>query len=125
MPYTLYVIELDPVVRTRKRFMAKNPDARPDKPAVYVGMTGRSAEERFEQHKRGYKANRYARQFGIRLRKRLYANYQDIPTHAAALLAEQRLVDRLRKRGYAVWGGDDLSPEEKAQLGREAQHKRK
>lgn len=39
MPYTLYVIELDPVVRTRKRFMAKNPNARPDKPAVYVGVT--------------------------------------------------------------------------------------
>jgi hypothetical protein len=71
-PYTLYVIELDPEVRTRKRFMAKNPAARPDKPSVYVGMTGRTAEQRFEQHKNGYKANRFARQFGIRLRKRLY-----------------------------------------------------
>ena len=125
MPYTLYVIELDPEVRTLKRFMAKNPEARPDKPAVYVGMTGRTAEQRFEQHKSGYKANRFARQFGIRLRKRLYANYQAIPTQAEALLAEQHMVDRRRKRGYAVWGGDDLTPEEKAQLSREAQRKQK
>lgn len=105
--------------------MEKNPDARSDKPAVYVGMTGRTAEQRFEQHKSGYKSNRYARQFGIRLRKRLYANYQAIPTHLEALLVEQRLVDRLRKRGYAVWGGDDLTPEEKVQLSREAQRKQK
>jgi predicted GIY-YIG superfamily endonuclease len=125
MPYTLYVIELDPEVRTRKRFMAKNPAARPDKPSVYVGMTGRTAEQRFAQHKNGYKANRFARQFGIRLRKRLYANYQDIPTQAEALLAEQRLVDRLRKKGYAVWGGDDLTPEKKVQLRKEAHSKKK
>ncbi len=105
MPYTLYVIELDPVVRTRKRFMEKNPDARADKPCVYVGMTGRTAEERFDQHKRGYKANRYVRQFGIRLRRRLYANYQGMATHAEALAAEERLARRLRKRGYAVWWG--------------------
>ncbi len=41
MPYTLYVIELDPEVLTRKRFVAVNPDHRPEKPCVYVGMTGR------------------------------------------------------------------------------------
>jgi predicted GIY-YIG superfamily endonuclease len=116
MPYTLYVIELDAEVRMLKRFMAKNPDARPDKPAVYVGMTGRTAEQRFEQHKSGYKANRYAKKYGIRLRKRLYANHQGITTHAEAELAEQRLVDRLRKRGYAVWGGNDLDDERKAEL---------
>jgi hypothetical protein len=59
------------------------------------------------------------------LRKRLYANYQDIPTQAEALLAEQRLVDRLRKKGYAVWGGDDLTPEKKVQLRKEAHRKKK
>jgi predicted GIY-YIG superfamily endonuclease len=64
-------------------------------------MTGRTAEERFDQHKCGYKANRYVRQFGIRL----YANYQGIATHAEALAAEERLARRLRKRGYAVWWG--------------------
>ncbi|MFN6116413.1 MAG: hypothetical protein ACK6A5_10895 [Flavobacteriales bacterium] len=59
------------------------------------------------------------------MRKRLYANYQDIPTQAEALLAEQRLVDRLRKKGYAVWGGDDLTPEKKVQLRKEAHRKKK
>lgn len=105
MPYTLYVIELDPEVLTRKRFAMTNPDRRADKPCVYVGMTGRTAEERFAQHKRGYKANSYAKQFGVRLRKRLYSNFQDIPRWEDALEAEKRLALRLRKRGYAVWFG--------------------
>jgi predicted GIY-YIG superfamily endonuclease len=105
MPYTLYVIELDRAVLTIRRFREANPDHRPDKPCVYVGMTGRTAEQRFEQHKRGYKANRFAKKYGIRLRKRLYTHYQDIPTQKQALAAEKRLAERLRKRGYAVWWG--------------------
>ena len=125
MPYTLYVIELDPEVRTRKRFMAKNPDARADKPSVYVGMTGKTAEVRFQEHKEGYKANKYAQELGIKLRPRLYANYGNMATRAEALLAEQRLVDRLRKRGYAVWGGDNLTAEEKATLWRVARKKQR
>jgi len=105
MPYTLYVIELDREVLTIRRFRDANPDHRPDKPCVYVGMTGRTAEQRFEQHKSGYKANRFEKKYGIRLRKRLYMHYQDIPTQKQALAAEKRLAERLAKRGYAVWWG--------------------
>jgi predicted GIY-YIG superfamily endonuclease len=105
MPYTLYVIELDREVFNIRRFREENPDHRPDKPCVYVGMTGRTAEQRFEQHKSGYKANRYAKKYGIRLRKRLYHRFQEIATHAEALQAERSLAERLRKRGYAVWWG--------------------
>ncbi len=65
MPYTLYVIELDREVFNIRRFREENPDHRPDKPCVYVGMTGRTAEQRFEQHKSGYKANRYAKKYSI------------------------------------------------------------
>jgi hypothetical protein len=105
MPYTLYVIELDPEVLTRKRFVARNPQHRTDKPCVYVGKTGKTDEVRFAEHKRGYKANRYARQFGVRLRKRLYRNHVLYATSKEAEAAEARLAARLMKRGYAVWWG--------------------
>ena len=105
MPYTLYVIELDPAVRTKKRFMAANPGYRADKPCVYVGSTWLTPGARFAQHKSGIKATRYARDFGIKLKPRLYAYYRDIPTRKAAEEAEELLAQRLRRRGYAVWCG--------------------
>lgn len=46
-----------------------------------------------------------ARRFGVRLRPRLYKNYQGIATRKLAELKEKRLAERLRKRGYAVWYG--------------------
>jgi hypothetical protein len=105
MPYTCYVIELDPEVLISKRFCARNPDRRTDKPCVYVGMTSKTPEERFADHKRGYKCNRYAMRYGIKLRPRLYRNLQDFATSDEARAAEERLALRLRRRGYAVWWG--------------------
>ncbi len=52
IPYTLYVIELDREVLTRKRFVAANPDHRPDKRCVYIGMSSKSPEQRLDVHLR-------------------------------------------------------------------------
>ncbi len=101
--YTLYVIELDSGVLASARFRNANPDRREDKPCVYVGSTYHTPDKRFEQHITGYKANRYVRQYGNRLRPRLYRNYQGFPSRKTAEEAERRLANRLRKRGYAVW----------------------
>ena len=98
----LYVIELDREVLGVKRFREANPGYREGWPCVYVGKTGLSPQVRFEQHKRGFKANRYAKKFGLRLRQPMTGNLLPVPwTRAEA--AEQRLAEKLRARGYAVW----------------------
>jgi hypothetical protein len=92
----VYVIELDDGVGKR---------VRADKPAVYVGQSAVVPEERFAQHRRGYRASRPVRNHGVRLRPRLYRNYNPLPDRDTALATEAHLADRLRKRGFTVFGG--------------------
>ena len=74
------------------------------KAAYYVGMTGLTPEERFNNHKQGIKAARVVRRFGERLVPRLYSHLNPMP-YAKALLMEAALADSLRKRGFVVFGG--------------------
>jgi len=74
------------------------------KAGYYVGMTGLTPEQRFENHKRGVKAARVVTRFGERLVPRLYAHLNPMP-YAKAVEMEAALADSLRKRGYAVFGG--------------------
>jgi hypothetical protein len=67
-------------------------------------MTGLSPEERFANHKKGYKAAGVVRRCGERLVPRLYAHLNPMP-YAKALEMEAALADSLRKRGYVVYGG--------------------
>jgi hypothetical protein len=46
----------------------------PRLPWLYVGSSAKSPEARFAQHKRGYKSSRYAKRFGLRLRRRRRTN---------------------------------------------------
>jgi hypothetical protein len=70
----------------------------------YVGMTGLTPEERFDNHKAGIKAARVVRKHGERLVPRLYAHLNPM-TYAAAAAMEGMLAESLRKRGYTVYGG--------------------
>jgi predicted GIY-YIG superfamily endonuclease len=70
----------------------------------YVGMTGLSPEQRFQNHKRGVKAARVVKRFGERLVPRLYAHLNPMP-YAKAVDMEIALAESLRKRGYVVYGG--------------------
>lgn len=74
------------------------------KAAYYVGMTGLTPEQRFQNHKDGIKAARVVRRFGERLVPKLYAHLNPMP-YAKAKEMEVMLADSLRKRGYAVYGG--------------------
>ena len=74
------------------------------KAGYYVGMTGLTPEERFQNHKAGYKAAGVVRRFGERLVPRLYAHLNPMP-YAKALQMEAVLADSLRKRGFVVYGG--------------------
>lgn len=100
----VYVVLLSPEVRRLRGVAAANPDARREQPCVYVGMTGLTPEERFENHRNGVKAAYAVRRFGIRLLPELYAHLNPMPFEAAAEM-ERDLAEDLRRAGYTVTGG--------------------
>ena len=56
----VYVIELSKDVLDDAKFMKSNPGYEPGMPCVYVGMTGLDPDVRFDNHKAGIRANKYA-----------------------------------------------------------------
>ena len=98
--YSVYVIELRPEARIKRGCPPPN-----GRPAVYVGQTADTPEERFAEHLAGYRAARIVRNYGVRLRPRLYRNYGPYPTREEAVAAEARLAEKLRRRGFCVFGG--------------------
>ena len=101
--YYVYVIELDSQVANLRKFRQKNPAYIMGNGCVYVGQSSREPTLRFEQHKEGYKSNKYAREYGIRLRPELYEKYNPIPTRKDAEEIEEMLGQQLRKQGIGVW----------------------
>jgi predicted GIY-YIG superfamily endonuclease len=81
----------------------RNPK-RDGKAGYYVGMTGLSPEQRFENHKKGLKAARVVKKHGERLVPKLYAHLNPMPYEKAKAM-EVMLADSLRKRGFVVFGG--------------------
>ena len=103
MKYYVYVIELEPKVADLRKFRSKNPKYIKGNGCVYIGQSSKKPEVRFEQHKEGYKSNKYAKYYGIKLRPDLYEKYNPIPTRRDAEEIEEMLSGILRKKGYAVW----------------------
>lgn len=103
MAYCVYVIELRPEAMEKKAFAARNAERRKDKPCLYVGQTAKTPEERFAQHLAGVRSSRVVKEYGVRLRPRLYANVGPFETRAESERAETRLAEKLRRRGFAVW----------------------
>src|SRR5204863_5944921 len=99
-----YVVLLDDAVGKMARVRAENPNRRPGKPCVYVGMTGLDPQERFSNHKAGIKAASLVRRFGRKLLPELYEHLNPMPFDAAVQM-EQDLATDLRKAGYTVTGG--------------------
>ena len=81
----------------------RNPRRGDRREAFYVGMTGLPIEQRFANHKRGYKAAGVVTKYGLALAPEWY---EDIPpmTYQEASLTEPALADELRDRGYLVYG---------------------
>ncbi len=103
MPYNVYVIELDKAVLSSKKFREKNPLLKPRLSCYYVGQTTHDPETRFEQHKAGYKANRFVRKYGVRLVPRRFRKFNPIEKRKDAERVEQWLAEKLRKKGHGVW----------------------
>ena len=100
--YHVYVVELSDAVWNEARFRKANPDHQLGKPLVYVGMTGLDPDLRFDRHKPDIQANRYVRDFGLRLLPALYAVYNPMPYDGAREM-EVELAIGLREAGYGVW----------------------
>ena len=101
--YFVYVIELDPKVAGLRKFREKNPNYIKGNGCVYIGQTAKNPKLRFEQHKEGYKSNRYAKYYGVKLRPDIYDKYNPIPTRKDAEQLEEYLSKELRGKGIGVW----------------------
>ena len=101
--YYLYVIELEQEVIKFRKFKERNPYFIEGKECFYVGQSSRKPELRFEQHKEGYKSNRYAQKYGLRLRPEFYEQYNPIPTRKDAEEIEKMVGEKLRKEGMGIW----------------------
>ena len=107
--YYIYVIELDKKVLKEKKFRIANPDYKEGKPCVYVGYTSKTPEIRLEEHlsgarnKRSRLFNKYAKNYGLWLKPRLYKSNNPFSSEEDAKNFEVEKARRLRKRGYAVW----------------------
>jgi hypothetical protein len=100
----VYVILLKPEAARLRKVQRENPNRNPDKPCVYVGMTGLTPEERFANHQAGFKGAYVVTKFGIRLLPELFAHLNPMPFEAAVIM-ERDLAEDLRQQGYTVTGG--------------------
>ena len=98
----VYVVQLSDAVWNEPSFRRANPDHQLGKPFVYVGMTGLDPDLRFDKHKAGIQANRFVREYGLRLRPDLYEVYNPMPYQAACEM-EVELGIALREAGFGVW----------------------
>lgn len=109
--YRIYVIELSKRVFTENfKFRAANPQFNGVLECLYVGMTSKTAKERFLQHKTGYRnkkghklSSNIVQKYGSYLRPSLYNHIDLLSTRTEALIMEEQLALELRRKRYAVW----------------------
>ena len=65
-------------------------------------MTGLDPDLRFDRHKADIQANRFVRDYGLRLMPELYEVFNPMPYDGARDM-EVKLAIGLREAGYAVW----------------------
>jgi len=109
----VYVVELSRKVYTdNAKFRVANPQYNGVLECLYVGMTSKTPQERFEQHKSGYRTKKgrkvysnIVRKYGMYLRPSLYEHIGQISGRVPALEMEEKLALELRRKRYAVWYG--------------------
>ncbi len=109
--FHIYVIELRKKVFTENRkFREANPQFNGIVECLYVGMTSKTPQQRFDQHVNGIPSAKginisssIVRKYGIYLRPSLYQDLGPIKSRAEALKAEKELALKLKRLRYAVW----------------------
>jgi predicted GIY-YIG superfamily endonuclease len=102
--HNVYVVLLKPDVSSMPKVIAQNPKRDPKKPCVYVGMTGLTPEQRFENHRKGVKSSQFVHKYSVRLLPQFYKHLNPM-SYKAAVKMEKRLATDLRRKGYTVTGG--------------------
>ena len=69
-----------------------------------MGKTIRKPEERFQQHKDGYKASRYVKKYGVSLLPDLFEHLNPMSAAEATEL-EVSIAEALKKAGIPTYGG--------------------
>jgi predicted GIY-YIG superfamily endonuclease len=108
--YQVYVIELSRrVFSENAKFRAANPQFNGALECLYVGMSSKAPQQRFEQHKSGYRSksghkisSSIVQKYGLYLRPSLYQHI-DPMSQNEALHMEEQLALELRRKRYAVW----------------------
>ena len=100
--HNVYVIELDKDVLKFDQFVQANPQYKEGMPCLFVGETRHTPKKRFNYHLVGYKSHEFVRRYARRLAPEYYAGMNPVDSEHAKL-EEQKLADRLRALGYAVW----------------------
>ena len=93
MPSRVYVIELDRAAGRRRD---------PRIPWVYVGSSARTPEQRFAQHRRGYKSARLVKRCALRLRPDLYEDLDTFRGSKTACRAETERARALAACGFVA-----------------------
>lgn len=109
--YTVYVIELSrKVFSENRKFREANPQFNGVLECLYVGMTSKTPQERFKQHKTGALskkghnlASSIVQKYGSYPRPSLYNHLEPFKTRAEAVKMEEQLALELRRKRYAVW----------------------
>lgn len=106
---TVYAIELSPTAFCRASNRATSPTGLP---AVYVGQSWHSPEQRYEIHRAGgMHSSKWVRDFGARLRPELYVDVPAVHDLSQAEESEAALAERLRQIGFtAITDGRVLRP---------------
>lgn len=109
--YQVYVIELDKKVFSENRkFREANPQFNGVLECLYVGMSSKTPQERFKQHKKGARSKKgikisakIVEKYGLYLRSSLFSHIEPVQSRARALELEKELALELRRKNYAVW----------------------
>ena len=116
--HRVYAFHLNKGVLDKNKFKEANPKYQKGKPCVYVGMTGKNIEERYDEHtnprdKNYSKGSKWMKRHGVRgFSQALAVNLLSHPsisretlTYGEALQNEKLYAEWLRSKGYGVWWG--------------------
>lgn len=103
--YRVYVLQLKSSVWTQAKYRKQNPGAIKFKKFLYVGYTYHSVQERVNVHLAGGRlSNKSVRDHFEKIRNDLVPELHDSFTMTViAKIAEKKLAQRLRKKGFAVY----------------------
>jgi hypothetical protein len=108
----VYAIQLNDGIKENQSFLKHNPNIDMNKPAFYIGQTSKNRKERYDEHKKGVRSNRFARNFGLEPYEAADKTYElaelfDVPVddlrHYQALYYELKLTLLLQENGYGAY----------------------